>query len=113
MICLIAGGLAFTACEEPKAEPGTEGVGGDGSLEGTWTKTGVTIKITGKNYEISGNTSDKGTVTYKDGTATFYSTTGNTLTGKYSISGSTGTFSNFASSGPVNASAFDGDYTKS
>jgi hypothetical protein len=97
-------GMTLAGCKEKDEE----------NLDGTWTKDGHTITVSGNNITItpSGASPVNGTLTYGGGTMTSTEGGDTLFTCKYSLSGNTLTISNAApaSIGPIN---FNGAWTKS
>jgi uncharacterized lipoprotein YehR (DUF1307 family) len=94
-------GMTLAGCKEKDEE----------NLDGTWTKDGHTITVSGNNITItaSGGSSLNGTVSYGGGTMTS-TVAGETSTFNYSLSGNKLTISSAEPMGPI---TFNGVWTKS
>jgi hypothetical protein len=86
--------------------------GGDGTLNGTWKKSGETVTFNGSKFTYKGEVTAPGTATYGGGilvTQGTYNGSSWVVAGNYSLSGSTITFSGFKG---TFATQFSGSWAK-
>jgi len=116
LVCLLAIGLVLAGCDNGSTTSG----GNDGSLDGTWNKSPMTLVISGSSYtsKYSGQNYGKGTISYNGSAITLISTHkwsestwvsfSETVTCNYSLSGNTYTLSGLQG----NYSNMNGVWTK-